>query len=145
MRLPELRAIAIAAVIAFAAGSCASPSLAPSAPPMSAAVADRIGLNNASTLPVTVTVNGMVVATVPAGAMQNPIATALPARPWTIEARSPSGRVLASLVVGSDAVVSDQRSIGDVEFLACGELVLWAGGPVPDRPRPVGPTPEPCD
>lgn len=145
MRLQELRAIAIAAVVALAALACAAPRPTPTAAQMPATVADWISLNNASTLPITVAVNGTVVATVPAGAVQNPILAALPARPWTIEARSPSGRVLASLAVGSGAIVSDQRSIGDVESLACGELVLWAGGPVPDGPRPVGSTPEPCD
>ena len=112
---------------------------------MPTAVTDQISLNNATTVPVTVTVNGTVVVTVPAGVMENPIAADLPARPWTVEARSTSGRVLASIVVGSDAVISDQQAIGDVEFLACGQLFLWAGAPMVDGPRPVGPTPEPCD
>lgn len=145
MRAQELRGVAVAVAVGFVALACAAPSPTPSPTPPPANVANGISVNNASTLPITVTVNGMVVATVPAGAAQNPIATALTARPRTVEARSPSGRVLASLIVGSDAVITDQRSIGDVEFLACGELVLWAGGPVPDGPRPVGPTPKPCD
>jgi len=105
----------------------------------------QINLNNGTTVAITVAVNGTAIATVPPGMMESPIAGALPTRPWTIEARSPSGRVLASVTVGTDTVISDQQSIGDVELLACGQLFLWAGGPIPDAPHPIGASPEPCD
>ncbi len=104
----------------------------------------QINVNNASTIAITIAVNNSVFATVPAGAMETPIPGVLPARPWLVEARSPSGRVLASLTVGPGDDISQQSSRGDVEFLACGEVALWAGGPMPDVPRPSA-SPKPCD
>jgi hypothetical protein len=102
-------------------------------------------VNNATTVALTIAVNGTVVGSVAAGEIQNPIPTALPARPWTVEARSPSGRVLATLTVGPDDRISDQAGVFNLEFLACGQIGLWAGEPIGDEPFPVGATPMPCD
>ena len=112
---------------------------------MPTALAGAVNIDNGTTVPVTITVNGAVIATEPAGGAARIATEAFPARPWTIEARSPSGRVLASFTVGTDTVISDQQSIGDVWFLVCGQLVLWAGGPPPDAPHPSPASPAPCD
>ena len=55
----------------------AAPSQPPSRPPLS--------ISNQTSIPVTLVVNGSVVETVAPGNQQDPIAAALPPRPWTIE------------------------------------------------------------
>jgi hypothetical protein len=140
----EVRRILCAAVLVLGSVACAAPIPTP-APPTLQSLAGPITIRNGTTIPVTVAVNGAVIASEPAGGIAKIATGAVSAPPWTIEARSPSGRVLASLLVGVDDLISDQQSIGDVEYLECGELVMWVGGPTPDAPRPSAASPQPCD
>ena len=103
------------------------------------------GLHVANGTPLTVTlvVNGQRVADFPAWGPEPSIDVAtLPPLPWTVEARSPSGRVLASMHVEPGQVSSSGNSftgvMGRVD-LSCGRLTIWAG----DAP-PLGPAPDPA-
>ena len=105
-----------------------------------------LGVANGTTLVVTLVVNGQPVATVPPRAAAPAIdVAALPALPWTVEARSPTGRVLTSVQVApgqvwstfkSDGTGSSQGAIGRVD-LSCGSLRIWAGDIEPSGPAPV--------
>ena len=104
-----------------------------------------LGARNGSTLSVTVTVNGAVVGTVQPSAVMPPLDFAnLPPFPWTVEARSPSDRVLTSMTVDSGYVtlgtdpngnLGSSFTFGRVD-LSCGRVTIWAGyselfGPAP--------------
>ncbi len=137
--------IGLVAVIALGATSCAAPTPTP-APTASPVVGARqISLANDTTVAITVIVNGTVAATVPPDTTAAPIAGALPARPWTVEARSPSGRVLATLTVGVADNISATAGVGAFGDVACGHVTLWAGGVIPDHPIPSQASPQPCD
>ena len=133
--------IVVAALLGATVLACAAPLASPA--PLSS-VSGQISVDNGTSIAITVAVNGTQVAQVPPGTRQSPISATLAGRPWTVEARSPSGHVLASFTAAPDAAISDQASIGDVEFLTCGQLVVWAGAPMLDAPRPSG-TLKPCD
>lgn len=136
MRLPA----ALAAVLLAGCTALGGPSLDPSARP-------SLGVSNGTTLTVTLVVNGQRVADFPAGGPQPDIdVTSLPPLPWTVEARSPSGRLLTSMNVGpgdvstttrADGVVERSGTMGRVD-LSCGSLRIWAGfapsGPAPREP-----------
>jgi hypothetical protein len=108
-------------------------------------VGTSFSVANGTTVPVTIIVNGSVVETVPAGTTENPIKASVPGRPWTVEARSPSGRVLATMTVAAnDALSSTSGRVGSAD-LACGRLMLWAGAPVSDGPTFVPDPSQPCD
>ncbi len=130
-------------VLAAAVAACGTPSPTPEP----SATTAQVGINvaNGTTVPVAIAVNGTVVETVPPDTTEAPLRAVLPARPWTVEARSPTGRVLAAFAVPSGDAVSAQSSVGAAEDLACGTLDMWAGGPRGDHPKPVGPTPAPCE
>lgn len=133
------------AFIALAAGVAACGTLPPT--PQPSATPSPVGINvvNGTTVAVAIAVNGTVVETIPPGATETPLRAVLPARPWSVEARSPTGRVLAAFTVPKGDAVSAQSSVGAAEDLACGTLDLWAGGPRGDHPMPVGPTRAPCE
>ena len=130
-------------VAAVALAACAGPS--PTGTPAATTSPVGISVANGTTVPVAIAVNGTVVETVPPGTDEAPLRAALPARPWSVEARSPSGRVLAAFAVPAGDAVSGQASVGAIEDLACGTLAVWAGGPRGDHPRPSGVAPKPCD
>jgi len=109
----------------FAAGCQEGTSPSPSAasqPPLS--------ISNGTSIPVTLVVNGSVVETVAPGGRQDPITAPLPARPWTIEARSPSGRVLSTLTVGAADYISSASGRAVRADLSCGRLDVWSGPPL---------------
>jgi hypothetical protein len=139
-----LRRIGLAAIVAIAAASCGGPTPAPAASP-SAGAGSPLGVANGTAVPVSVAVNGTVVETVPAGETRLAVPAVLPSRPWTIEARSPSGRLLATLTVSASDDISATSSVAVFEDLACGHLDLWAGGPRGDHPIPSPDTLNPCD
>jgi hypothetical protein len=103
-----------------------------------------VSVDNETTIPVTVSVNGTLIATVPAGTMEDPIPAELPARPWMIEARSASGRLLATLTVRMQDVISSTSGDAVREDLTCGRLDMWSGPPMlgpmfsPDPSKPCG-------
>ncbi len=132
-----LGAILAVALLAVGLAACATATPTPVPVPIS--------LDNGTTIPITVTVNGTELATEPAGGVARLGSGGLPERPWTVEARTPTGRVLLSITVGPRAALSDQSSVGDVAFLSCGEIALWAGGPRPDAPHPMSASPITCE
>jgi hypothetical protein len=104
-----------------------------------------LGVSNGTTMTVTLVVNGQPIAAFPPGAPAPAINVAsLPALPWTVEARSPSGRVLTSMTVavGQVGQTTDPSgvelasgTIGRVD-LSCGRLTIWAGDFQPSGPAP---------
>ena len=106
-----------------------------------------LGVSNGTALVVTLTVNGQTVGTVAPGDPSHSVdLRTLPALPWTVEARSPSGRLLTSMTVepgdvrtasGPDRSGSSQGAFGRVD-LSCGRLTIWAGATEPSGPAPVG-------
>lgn len=126
----------ILALLAVGISACGAPADSP-----------NLGVSNDTTLIVTIVVNGHRVATLaPGGADPSIDAAGLPALPWTVEAQSPSGRVLTSMQVfpgqvksttNSDLMSSSQGTIGRVD-LTCGRLTIWAGDRAPSGgPRPA--------
>ena len=109
--------------------------------PVVVAVA-KPGLHVANSTPLTVTlfVNGQSVADFVPGAPEPTIdPTGLPPLPWTVEARSPSGRLLTSMLVAPGEVTSGgdihQIPAGRVD-LSCGRLTIYAGDFAPSGPPP---------
>jgi hypothetical protein len=105
-----------------------------------------LGISNGTTMPVSLFVNGHSVGTATPGVAMPAIAVAsLPPLPWTVEARSPSGRTLTSMTVLADSMSSTttpnggretKRTMGRVD-LSCGRLTIWAGYDEPSGPAPA--------
>ncbi len=132
---------AVATAVIVSACSAAAPTPAPSA----SATGATFSVANGTTVPVTIAVNGTVIETVPAQTTEDPIKASVPARPWTVEARSPSGRVLATMTVApNDYLSSTSGRVGSAD-LACGRLVLWAGAPLTGGPTFMPDPSKPCD
>lgn len=76
----------------------------------------------------------------------------LPALPWTVDARSPTGRLLTSMTVKVGDVTADNAdgnlgtsgTIGRVD-LSCGRITIWAGYFAPSGPVPPSPAGSPGD
>ena len=112
-----------------------------------------LGVSNGTTLTVTLVVNGLTVATFEPGQPAPTIdVMRLPDLPWSVEARSPSGRVLTSMRVepgavssttGPGGVTRSSGTFGRVD-LSCGSLRIWAGVP-PSGPVPASPAGSPGD
>lgn len=143
--MKRLLALATTA-IALAAACSAAPTPAPTMRP-----AVSLIVSNGTTLAVTIFVNGLVLGVVPVGGGPLPTldSSRLPALPWTVEARSPSGRLLTTMTVQPGDVVpvaSDVHLIpmGRVD-LSCGRLTMWAGDYAPSGPVPASPAGSPGD
>ncbi len=128
MNRPALRAqiIGLAIVTAWLAAGCH----AAASPTPPAASRPPLSISNETSIPVTLVVNGSVVETVAPGDRQDPITATLPARPWTIEARSPSGRVLSTLTVSATDYISATSGRAVRADLSCGRLDVWSGPPL---------------
>lgn len=135
MARPRSCIAVIAMAVAFVVGCGAGNGSAP--PP-------GLSIANGTTLTVTLLVNGTAVGAFASGAERDPIpARELPALPWNVEARSPSGRVLASMTVHPGDVGAMTRPNGQGEAkgdgvrvdLSCGRLDIWSGPPM------IGPAP----
>jgi hypothetical protein len=130
----RLLLLSIAAVVAVFACTAASP-----------ATRVDLGIANGTTLTVSLFVNGQLVGVSPPDARGPTIdPNSLPPLPWTVEARSPTGRVLTSMIVepgevrtatGPGDQVSHSGTFGRVD-LSCGRLTIWAGDVVPSGPIP---------
>ncbi len=100
------------------------------------------GGRNGTPLHLTLSVNGVPVGTLDPG-QDVKLGSSLPRLPWTVEARSPSGRLIGTLEVPVDHLNRLVRF-----DLSCGGIMLWAGteppsyGPAP--PSPAG-APGDCD
>jgi len=120
------------------------PNLRPGPTPQPA----QIEVSNGTTLDLALFVNGTQVASIPGGGGTTVPPDRLPPMPWSVEARSSSGRVVASFgattdelepVVGVDS--TGWTIAGDRVDLSCGMLVMFAGtiaivGPVPGPGTP---------
>jgi hypothetical protein len=117
----------------------------PTAPPTVA-----LHVSNGTTLTVTLVVNGEPEGVFPPGELGPRLdAASLPALPWTVEAKSPSGRVLTTMTVSvSEATQSDPNMhlipMGRVD-LSCGRLTIFAGDFPPSGPVPPSPAGSPGD
>jgi hypothetical protein len=129
-------------VLALALAACdGSASQSPASEPN-----PTLGVSNGTTLIVTLLVNGEPVGVFPPGGPGPTIdIAALPPLPWTVDARSPSGRVLTSMRVEPGqvttttmpgVVVQHSGTMGRVD-LTCGRLTIWAGDIQPSGPAPA--------
>ena len=127
------------------AGCGATTSPAPSPPP-------GLGISNGTTLTVTLVVNGTTVATFAPHTGRDAIpASLLPALPWKVEARSPSGRLLTSMTVRAGDVRQTFLPNGEGSTqgdgvrvdLSCGRLDIWSGPPL-SGPAPGPGSPGDC-
>jgi hypothetical protein len=135
--------LGLAAVAVLVAGCFASPAATPTRVPTASQPA--FSVSNGTTIPVAIAVNGAVLETVPPGATEDPVTISLPPRPWAIEARSPSGRVLLTLAVSpSDPLGSTSGRYAGVD-LACGRVTIWAGAPTTGGPTFIPDPSKPCD
>ena len=129
--------IGVAAMIASCT-SVGSPQQSASGGPQSTP-SMPLSISNGTWVPVTLVINGTVIETVQPGGYEDPVTVALPALPWSVEARSPSGRVLSRMNVNAGDVVytgpdaSGRSSAkGDAVRvdLPCGRLDIWSGPPL---------------
>lgn len=107
-----------------------------------------VDVSNETTLRITIVVNGVIVRDfAPGEATQTPItAEVLGPMPWQVEARTPSGRVLLTLLVHEGDVWSgpdENHGVAKRIDLSCGRLDLWAGPPLAG-PMPLPGVPGDC-
>jgi hypothetical protein len=108
--------------------------------------AHDVVVSNQTTLAVTIAVNGSVVRTIQPKTLETLFVRELPPLPWTVEARAPSGRVLAHMTVRpGDVWETANQMKGDAVRvdLSCGRLDMWSGPPL-DGPAPGPGTPGDC-
>jgi hypothetical protein len=122
--------------------ACATPSPRPA-----------LGVANGTPLTVVVFVNDHQIAAFPPGGPNPTINVAtLPSLPWTVDARSQSGRLLTSMHVGPGDVWSSVGPNGDGTYtgtmgrvdLSCGRITIWAGDMTPSGPIPGPGKPGDC-
>jgi hypothetical protein len=140
-------AVALLAVLLAGCHALGGPSADPSSRP-------NLSVGNGTTLTVTLVVNGRPVGDFPGGVGPEPSIdiAALPPLPWNVEARSPSGRVLTSMMVKPGDIrtttvpggVETSGTFGRVD-LSCGRLTIWAGDVMPLGPVPSSPAGHPGD
>ena len=97
-------------------------------------------ISNQTSLAVTVVVNAAATRTVPPHSQETLLVRELPAQPWSIEARTASGRVLSAMTVRpGDVWERGDELKGDAVRvdLSCGRLDMWSGPPL------LGPAPGP--
>ena len=145
--LAGLAGLAVALVVAGCSLLPSPVDTGPAPPPgVNVVPPERMTLNvsNGSTLPVSLVVNGTSIAVVqPQDGINDMPAAQLPALPWAVEIRSPTGRVLVSMAVHPGDVWNRRNADGTGEAkgdgarvdLSCGRIDVWSGiamlGPVP--------------
>ena len=103
-----------------------------------------VHVDNGTTMALTIVVNGQPVALAAAKDVKAIPMAALPPLPWTVEARSASGRVVLTLIVEPGSVVDIRNADGTGSHsapgaradLSCGRLDMYPGsagmmGPAP--------------
>ncbi len=138
--MKHARRLAASLTVAVAIAACGM-----WASPAPTAERPLLGISNGTTLDVSLFVNDVRVGEYRAGGPVPTIRTAdLPALPWTVEARSASGRLLTSMLVEPGQVWSTTRPDGARSVgwafgradLSCGRLTIWAGDIQPSGPAP---------
>lgn len=121
-----------ALLVVFAMAACAvSPSIQPTT---------NLGIENFTTVPLTLFVNGNPVAAITPGGVQPSVDRAsLPPLPWTVEARTDSGLVLGQMLTGPYRV---NDTVSEVFDVACGTITVWTGESAPPSPdaQPIDPS-----
>ncbi len=141
-----MRGVLFLAAAALLAAACAGPTATTASPAPSASAATYgVSVANGLTVPVTVYVGGQEIGTVAPGATQDWAPAALRAKPWSIEARSAGGRVLASMTVSASDYISSTSGKATGVDLACGRLQLWSGPPTTGGPTFIADPSKPCD
>ena len=115
--------------------------------PAPTADAHDLVVSNQTTLTVDLAVNGFVVRAIQPRTQESVSPKDLPPLPWSIEARTSSGRVLSQLTVRpGDVRVTAGEMKGDAVRvdLSCGRLDVWSGPPLLG-PAPGPGTPGDCD
>ena len=111
-----------------------------------------LGISNGTDLVVIVTVNGMEAGRFAPGAGADIDVDLLPPLPWTVEARTTTGRLLTSMEVQPGQVFRKQLPDGSTQIsgalgrvdLSCGRFDMWAGEPI-GGPAPGPGTPGDCE
>jgi hypothetical protein len=101
---------------------------------------------------VTISVNGQIVGVAVPGQAFGPLGADLPPMPWTVEARTASGRLLTTMIVRREDISREEVGNGATREsgagaridLSCGRLDLWVGVPM-IGPAPGPGTPGDCD
>ena len=109
-------------------------------------------VSNQTTLTVTLVVNGAVARTVRPQTDETVSTSDLPPLQWSVETRTPSGRVLSRMTVRAGDVWETNLPGGGREMngdavrvdLSCGRLDMWSGPPLLGPPPGPG-TPGDCD
>ena len=120
--------------------------------PTPTGAAHDLVVSNQMTLTVTLVVNGAVVRTVQPQTQEIVSTNDLPPLPWSVETRTPSGRVLSNLTVRAGDVSETNFHGGGRGMkgdavrvdLSCGRLDMWSGPPLLG-PLPGPGTPGDCD
>jgi hypothetical protein len=108
---------------------------------------------NGTALPLTVIVNGHEVGIVAARASGEFPPRSLASLPWSVEARTSSGRVVLTLTVPPGSVVEERHLDGTGSYsapaarvdLSCGRLDIYPGRTGPLGPMPGPGVPGDCD
>ena len=102
----------------------------------------RLGIDNGTTMTLTIVVNGQSLVDVPPGTINPVIDTShAPPLPWKLEARSPRGAILGMLNLSAPQDSSHSNAFQDANV--SGVLVMWTGGgsePPKSSPSTVAPT-----
>lgn len=131
--------LGIAFIVLSGCATPSSPSPTGSAPIATSQVLSTAGIgagaiplsvSHETSIAVDLVVNGAVVATVASGAEMDIPTSGLPARPWAIETRSPSGRVLSSLSVSTSDYYDRFSGRAVRADLSCGRIDVWLGPPM---------------
>jgi hypothetical protein len=142
-------AIAAASLLAMVLAGCrAMPGVGPADP----ASIPAFGATNGTRLDIGLFVNGQLVAKLSPGQSIDPSTTPMPPLPWSVEARSATGRVLGSTSVqpgGATCIPVEggvERCSGALILvtLVCGRFEFFAGT-VPSIPAPMPGVGEPCE
>jgi hypothetical protein len=104
---------------------------------------------NESDIEVVVTLNGSLLGRYPAHTTTTDIVIdGLMPKPWSIEARSPSGTLLTNAQVTGDLIVAGTDQMTVRTDTPCGTVALWYGGPDAKGPvleKPAVPGTGACD
>src|SRR5664280_3466181 len=127
------------AVAGCTAGGASSPAPSPSPDPIG------IGVVNGTDLQVALVVNGTVIESLAPGKADIAIQmSALPPLPWVVEARTSSGRVLATMTAGPGVSPAQPSWKEAGVSLSCGSLYLWTTAQEPIWPAPDSGSPGDC-